>query len=308
MRSVSPVAKTIVVMLLLYPLSAVAQKDLQYDANPWRWNGSVALTVSQFSFTNWAAGGEESYMVGLTSYITPEWSDGVWSFKGSWDGGFSVYKHKGQPPRSVDDEFELNIKLGHRLTDRFHEVALLDVQSQFWPDYEYYSSSTPTDYISNFMAPGYILGGVGIDYRIDSTGFSTTLAPVASKVTTAFDEGVDPTAYGVPKGKRDRVEFGAYMSIIFADTLFTNTYLKASAMLFQNYRVRFGPDFSFIGRIDYAITSVFGIYARAHLLNDNDLKLIYYIPPTTTAGGDLISDGPDLQIETEVGIQLGVSF
>ncbi len=308
MISASPIAKKVVLMLLLSPLSAFAQTGLQYDANPWRWNGSVDFTVSQFSYTHWAAGGEESYMVGLTSYLAPEWSNGLWSFKGSWDGGFSVEKHQGQPPRSVDDEFDLNIKLGHRLTDRFHEVALLDLQSQFWPDYQYNSSSTPTDYISNFMAPGYALGGVGIDCRIDSIGFSAALAPVATKLTTAFDKGVDPTAYGIPQGERARVEFGACMSINFADTLFKNTFLKASALLFQNYRVRFGPDFSFIGRIDYAITSVFGIYARAHLLNDNDLKLIYYIPPTATAGGDLISDGPDLQIETEIGIQLGVSF
>lgn len=296
-------------LIVLFQSVTIAQEDLTFGANPWIWNGSVNASVSEVSFKNWTAGGEYSYLLGLNSSMDPQWSDSVWSFVGSWEGEFSVYKRKSEAARKVDDDLELNLKAGYHIEGNLHAVLFADLQSQFWPGYDFYSSPSPTDYISNFMAPGYLTNGLGIDFRSNSLGLSIVFSPAASKETMDFDKGVDPTQYGIQAGRHVHTEFGAYMRITYAKTILPRTSVDLRTILFDNYRKRFGPDLSFKGEIDYSITSFLKLYAKANMLNDDDLNVnIYEDLNGNGQQNDFAGVGPRLQITTQLGVAIGTDF
>lgn len=294
-------------LLLLMATTSPAQDDLTFGANPWTWNGSVSATVGQVSFTHWAAGGEFSYLLGLNSTISPQWSDSLWSFVGSWYGKYSVFKRKSEPARKVDDDLELSVKFGRMLFPSFHAVVFADLQSQFWPGYDFYMSSTA--YTSNFMAPGYLTNGLGLDYRTNDQVLSIILSPFSSKETIVLDHGVDPTQYGVKKGKHVFGAPGAYSKITVNGKIIGSLSGNFRAILFKDYTRRVSPDLSFKGQLDYQLLSFLQLYFRLDLLNDDDINVnLYEDLDNDGSADDFAGVGPRLQVSTQLGIAVSVSF
>lgn len=296
-------------ILCLHTLSipALAQNDLTYDLSPWVWNGSASVTTSHISFSNWAAGGNYTYMLGFTSSVSPQWSDSVWSFVGSWQGSFSVFKSKNQPHQKANDGLEINFKMGKLMIPLVHVVVFADLKTQFWPGYNV--DIDPENYVSNFMAPAFLTNGIGADYREDQIGLSVVVTPLSTKQTIVLDRGVDPTQYGVAPGKKILSASGAYARIMFNNEIFPKITVSTRAILFADYSQNFSPDLMFTGEVDYMLTSNFKLFFSVELLNDDNINVsLYEDLDGDGSPDDFAGVGPRLQVFTQLGIGISVTF
>ena len=219
------------------------------DAQPegWTHKGDFGLNFGQSSYTNWAAGGQNTLNgQGFFNYE-------IHYLKGKfkWDNGFSAalgynffdFKHK---PVKTDDKIEFTSLIGLKATEKLNYSAELAFRSQFAKGYDY--SKDSTHYVSKFLAPAYITLGIGIEW-VPSTHFSLYFAPVTGRVTIVNDDYLaEVGAYGVEPGyfnpndstewipgKKVRYEFGARAVAKFQYTLAKNIDFATKLELFSNY-------------------------------------------------------------------------
>lgn len=303
-------------MLLTTPVSLFPQNDLSFSPSEWQWNASVTGTISHISFKKWAGnGGEYSYVAGINMRIDPTWSDGVWSFSGSWDGRFSTFGGNSLPPHKTEDRLELNLKCGRvmwksdLLSSSFHVVVFGDLHTYFLPDYDFIGDPDGAHYTSNFMAPGYVTDGIGLDFRSDSLNLTITVSPFASKQTFVLDRGVDPTSFGLGADQKMKSTPGAYAHIRLSEEIFPRTILSVKSIFFADYSRKTGLDISALGELDYKITSFLKLYVSLQVLKDDDMKVrLYDDLDGDGSDDDFAGIGPEVQLYGQFGVGLNVNF
>ena len=234
---------------LLFTALALAFAIVSFaqDEHPQGWShkGNVGLNFGQSSYTNWAAGGQNSLNgQGIFNYE-------IHYLKGKfkWDNtlntalGYSIYDfHK--KPIKTDDKIEFTSLAGIKATEHLNYSAELAFRSQFAKGYDYTTDSTL--YISKFLAPAYISLGLGIEW-VPSTHFSLYFSPVTGRVTIVNDDRLaEEGAFGVNDlDKNDtivhtnfakvRYEFGARAVAKFQYPLAKNIDFNSKLELFSNY-------------------------------------------------------------------------
>ena len=137
----------------------------------------------------------------------------------------------------TDDRIDFVSKYGKKAFSNFYYTALLNFKTQFAPGYNYPNDSVK---ISNFLAPAYVLGAIGLNYMPDAY-FNTFVAPFTGKMTIVNDNALSAAgAYGVEPGKKLLGEFGGCARIIYSSSDFKGEFLKNVAFtskldLFSNY-------------------------------------------------------------------------
>jgi hypothetical protein len=207
----------------------------------WKEGGILAVNLAQTSLTNWVAGGQNSFatngLVSLFANFTGE--------KSSWintlDIGYGIIDQKNIGTRKTDDKFDFLSKYGMKAWDHVYVAALVNFRTQLAEGYKYPNANNEGKIrISDFLAPAYVIGAVGLDYKPDNY-FSAFIAPLTYKITIVNDRFLaDQGAFGVDPGEKVNSEFGAYLRIIYTKTDFKNEFLKNVAFtskvdLFSNY-------------------------------------------------------------------------
>lgn len=204
----------------------------------WQTTGVAAVNLSQTSLTNWAAGGDNSVAVnGLFSFsATYTHNKSVWV--NSLDLGYGILKQgKEDKARKTDDKFEFLSKFGQKAFGNFYYAALFNFRTQMAPGYNYPDISNK---ISDFMAPGYTVIALGMDYK-PNPYFSAFIAPVTSRITFVNSQILsDAGAFGVTPGKKSLSEFGGYIRAVYSRNDFKAEMLKNVSFttkvdLFSNY-------------------------------------------------------------------------
>jgi hypothetical protein len=247
--------KRLVTTLLLSAalLPAFAQEDLTKDdreglkklkegapvdsGKVWTKGGVFQLNFSQVQLLNWAAGGYSS-MSGLAQVNAfANKRKGRWAWDNSIIMAYGALNEQGHKTRKTDDRFELNSRLGYELDgSKWYASALFQLRSQFLYGYD---KDVDTLKISNFMSPGYVLFGLGFDYK-PSKNFSVYLSPLMSKTTFVTDQTLyynnpDLTLYGVKAGQNTVFQLGAYANIFYTTPLAENITFLTRLDFFSNY-------------------------------------------------------------------------
>lgn len=208
----------------------------------WRHGGVFALNLSQTSLTNWAAGGQNSFATnGLLSVFANHMGKNH-SWVNSLDIGYGIIKQNGQSTRKTDDKFDFLSKYGRKAFDHIYYAALLNFKTQLAIGKQYPNPAAPNESvkISNFLAPAYLIGALGLDYKPNAY-FSAFVAPVTGRIVIVNDtELSNAGAFGVTPGKKSKGEFGGYVRVIYTKNDFKNEFLKNIAFttkidLFSNY-------------------------------------------------------------------------
>lgn len=286
----------------------------------WKSGGFLSLNINQVSLNNWAAGGESSFsLTGLFNYFANYKFDGA-SWDNSLDLGYGVIKSDGDPMRKNEDKIELNSKYGHLAQGSFYYSGLMNVRTQFSAGYNYPNDSVE---VSNFGAPAYITLALGMDYRPNPT-FSLFLSPATGRITIVTNQILaDSGAYGVDKaefdaagnkikdGKLMRVEFGAYLSAKYQNTIMENIDLLTKITLFDNYTDKVASNRTNIDvNWDFLLTMKVNKYISASIfanaIYDHDID----IPTYETINGvkTEVSKGPKTQFKESIGIGFGYRF
>lgn len=202
----------------------------------WKKGGATSINLAQTALSNWAAGGENSFALNGVLGLFANYKDTTSVWDNSLEVGYGVLKQGSAGLRKTDDRLEINSKYGKKAFTNFYYAALINFKTQFAPGYNY----TINQKISNFLAPGYLVGAIGLNYQPNSY-FSAFLAPLTGRLTIVKDTALSNSgAFGVDPGKSSRMEFGGYARILFnkqdfKGELMKNVSITSKLDLFTNY-------------------------------------------------------------------------
>ena len=231
-------------IVLLFGVGAMAQEaEAPAKSSHWHSKGNIGLNFGQSSFTNWAAGGQNSLnWQGIFNYEIHYAKN-----KFKWDNvlntslGYNYYDFKKKPIK-IDDKIEFTSLAALKATKTLNYSLELAFRSQFAKGYDY--DNDPDTYISKFLAPAYINLGVGMEW-VPNEHLSVYFSPVTSRWTIVNDTTLIDRYIGnsldendnETHAKSDKVhyEFGARLTAKFNYPIAKNIDFNSKLELFSNY-------------------------------------------------------------------------
>ncbi len=288
----------------------------------WKKGGVIGLKLAQTSLTNWAAGGQNSVAVNGLFSVFANYKNKNTAWDNSLDIGYGLLKQgKNSNFMKTDDKVDFMSKYGRKAYNKLYYAALLQFKTQMTVGKDY---AGDTSKISNLLAPAYLIGAIGIDYKPNSY-FSAFVAPLTGKITIVNDTdlanagafGVEPAAFDQngnlqTAGKKSKSEFGGYIRAIYSRNDFKNQLLKNISFttkidLFSNYLKN--PqyvDVSWETQIAMQVNKYIAVNINTHLLFDKDILL-----PYDNNGNGLIEENETkalVQFKEILGVGLTYNF
>ena len=263
----------------------------------WRSGGMYSLNLSQGSLSNWTAGGED-FSLALSSVLNLHafYKKGKHNWDNTFDFNLGYIKTTSLGSRKNDDRFDLLSKYGYNISEKVSIATLLNLRSQFFKGYTY--PGNIKTFSSAFMAPGYLLLGVGLDYK-PTKDLSIFFSPATARWVIVRDTALSNKGlYGVTPGKKANLEFGAFISINYLKEFNKVLAYKGRLDLFSNYR--HNPqniDLYMTNALNVKISKILSAVWGLDLIYDDDAKLF---------GKNRRS--PALQVRSLVGIGLLIKF
>ncbi|MGL1885631.1 MAG: DUF3078 domain-containing protein [Reichenbachiella sp.] len=236
--------RLILIVLIFNPLFIFAQTD---STSNWTKGGSLGININQATLVNWAAGGFSSFSGGAYyNQIIDYKKDGlIWN--NSLELGLGFIREGDQDRKKADDKIVLVSAVGKRFKEnsKWYYAGMVDFRTQFVPGYD---DSDFNNLVSEFMAPGYLLATIGIDYKPNEF-FNVGFGPVSSKFTFVLQDSLaDAGNFGVKGAQLDgngdmikgtgenmRGEFGATLVASFNKEIIKNVNFNSKLILFTNY-------------------------------------------------------------------------
>lgn len=266
----------------------------------WKFSGVASLNATQTSLTNWVAGGQNSIAINGAFNVQANYKKGKNSWDNTLDLGYGLMKQGEDADfRKTDDRIDFSSKYGYQAYESLYYAALASFKSQMTNGYNYIDDTTKQK-ISAFLAPAYVIGALGIDYKPNKY-FSAFIAPLTLKYTIVNDQdladagafGVDAAEYKeitdstglvvgrtlVKSGKKSRGEFGGYLRLLFSKSDFEAEALKnlsitSKADFFSNYL--HNPqniDVSWETQIAMKVNKYITVSVSTHLIYDDDIDV-----------------------------------
>jgi hypothetical protein len=301
MRNVKIVLTALIMIAGISPVIHAQDAD---TIRNWNNSGVVSLNMSQSSFTNWAAGGQNS--VALNGLITL--GANYKEDKSAWDNALTIgYGKMVQQGTDLgwvktDDRIDFQSKYGRQGSGKWYYSALMSFKTQMTPGYNYPNTE---DKISDLMAPAYLLFSLGMDYK-PIPEFSLFLSPLTSKNTIVNDDDLSSDgAFGVEPGKKFRTELGAYVNMAYKkDEIVKNVNFLTKLDLFSNYLNNpLNIDVSWEMLIVLKVNEFISATVNTHLLYDDDVL----IKVDEGSEGDPIM-GKRAQFKEVIGVGLTYKF
>lgn len=310
--------KAILIFFLILFLSSNFHLNAQDSIPPpkkdssWSFGGTYNLNFGQTSLKNWNTGGENS--ITISSRYSPflKYKKG----KVSWESysilGYGLIKGGDKAFNKTDDQFVLSTKFNHRANEKFKYSINLDFKTQF-----YKGLAKPEDsiHISNFLAPAYVVGALGIDYPVYDW-LSISISPVSNKTTFVMDQFLaDQGSFGVDKAEYDisgekikdgstiRYEFGSFVKILIKKEIFKNVILTSKIDLFSNYLENpENIDVNIDVLLNFKINSFLSANIALNVIYDDDIS----VGIDDTKDGNFDRYGPRTQFKEIFGIGLNL--
>ncbi len=301
--------KLFTVTCLLATLQIFAQST---DTTYWTSGGLGALTFSQVSLTNWAAGGQNSAAINSNFSIYADRKKGRGKWENTLDLAYGLIKQGTGDFDKSDDKLNLVTKYGYRIKrdeERWFFSGLLDFRTQFDEGFDPEDDMT---LISDFMAPGYLVVGTGVDYYPNEF-LSFSYTPFTGKFTFVQvqeladrgDYGVDPATFDevtgekLTDGKNTRAEVGSFFRARYVKKNF-----ESRLELFTNYVEDFGNiDVSWQNSLVVQLTKVLSTNFFTQLLYDDDIKV-----GADDNGDGVIDEATELKPRTQFKSVIGVGL
>jgi hypothetical protein len=300
------------------PLSKLRSWDdyQPYDDEPagiWTFGGNSTINTSQAQFSNWQGGGQNSVAISTTLSLNLIYA----SDRLNWESGFSagygiMLQGKDGQWFKNDDRLEITSKFGLKANNDWFYAGLLSLNSQFQPGYYDISDKRP---ISQFLAPGYLMGSLGFDYN-PGPKMSLFIGPLTSKNTIVLNQDLaNEGAYGVQAGeydfvtgtyttlgKRWRQEAGGSVRLEYNEPrIVKNVGLQSRVILFSNYLYKPGNiDVDFENTFLLKVNEYISTTLILHFIYDDDIQI------ALEATGQ--RRGPRLQFKEVLAVGLNIDI
>jgi hypothetical protein len=230
---------TLITLFLLYLcLSAFSQtapvKDTTKKDTIWRIHGNNTILIAQSSFSNWAAGGSNSFAGNIVLNYDFNYKKGKWNWDNKVILGYGLSDQASLGWRKNDDRIILNSLLGYQAAKYWLYTFYTNFQTQFTDGYSYDSNNNRT-LISTFFAPAYLTFGPGIAYK-QSDNFRINLSPLAVRYTFVENDSLaNAGAFGVTPGEHHLFEFGASLDAYYKVDIAKNISFENILKLYSDY-------------------------------------------------------------------------
>ncbi len=229
---------TLVISLLLLGNNLFAQDAADTTATGadtvkiWDIGGLISLNFNQSTFTNWAAGGDNT--VGLSLFYKPffNYNKGRVSWENKMDFRYGKNKIASDPWRKTNDLIDINSKLGIEAGKNWFYTTEANFRTQFDEGFE---KNNRNNYISKFMAPAYFALALGMDYK-PNKHLSLFLSPLTTRTTFVLDDSLSNAgAFGVDPGEKSFTQMGPSAVFNYKKEIFENVLLDTEAAALYEY-------------------------------------------------------------------------
>ena len=247
-------------------------KDQNFTGRTEGWiiSGNNSILFSQAAFSNWIAGGVNS--TALNGNVDYEFN--LTRNKHIWDNriilAYGLQKNKGDESRKNNDIIDLASSYGYKIKKNWYLAGALTFKSQFTNGYDY--TVDPYKKISNFMAPGYLTLGFGVDYK-PSENFQVNIHPFTSRVTFVLDKDLQyKGSFGLENdGDKALYELGAYLGARYKFQIMEGITFDNRLGVFSNYLdTPFNMDLAYTGLLDFKVNRFISAQLALNLLYDED--------------------------------------
>ena len=294
----------LICVVYLYSFLLKSQNDtITADTTYWNKGMTNTLTFSQITFSNWASGGKNSITMNANTQsffnlITPraKWENFIEMGYGLTNQGSTGFKKS-------DDKINFIMKYSYKINKnakKWYFSTLFNFKTQFDKGFD---AKDDQKLISDFMAPGYLIIGAGIDYYYDDF-LSFSYIVLTGKFTFVLHQSLaDSGAYGVTPAVLDKnqnkiqdgkpilYELGSFFRIKYHKDHF-----ESRLELFTNYLNNIGNiDVNWQNSLVVNVTQFISVNIFTQLIYDDDIKI----------GADDNGDGKiDTKAEVKPRIQL----
>lgn len=290
-----------VILFFLSAVSMMAQgtknKHGGHEEKAWVLKGISGINVSQTALSYWSMGGQSSLSgtAHLNASLTHKSHRWLWQNNLSLEYGLT--KTGSSTSQKAGDNIDLTSKLGYAINNKWYYTGALDFKSQF-----YKGKLHPKEgkYTSKFMSPGYLNVSAGVEYR-PNDDYSIYFSPIAENMTFVLDDYLSSLGYyGVKKGKKLRMETGAYIKARAEKELMENVKMITKIDLFTAYNKSFGNfDIDWNLVINMKINKLLSANINTTLKYDDDVEYI------DKEGNQR---GPKIQFKEVLGLGLSFNF
>lgn len=285
----------------------------------WKTGGVFGANFTQVSLSNWAAGGQSSVSLNGLFDVFANYKKGNAAWDNSLLLGYGETKLGGSDWIKSDDQIIFNSKYGQKASEDWYYAALVNFKSQFAPGY---TTVAEENKISDFLAPGYLLGSIGMDYK-PNDNLTIFISPVTAKMTVVniqalADQGAfgveaaeyvdnNPDSTKIKDGENIRLEVGGYLRLAYKRDIWDNVSYQTNVDLFSNYAENpHNIDVNWANTLSLKVNKYLTTTITTNLIYDDDID----ITETNDAGEPkLNSEGnPIVGPRTQFKYVLAVGF
>lgn len=219
----------LVIIIILSTIGLMAQTPADTS---WKFGGDLSIMASEASFSNWAAGGENSVSSSQFVNLNATYEKNKVQWGNNLALGYGILKTGDRDFRKSEDKIDFTSKVGVKWSEKWFYSAMFNFKSQFVEGYHYVNDSTRIK-ISDLLAPGYFLLGVGIDF-VPNKDFSFYVSPATARLVVVTDTNL-AVKYGLDPGKTTKPELGGLARFIFKKEIIKNVDFQTKLELFSNY-------------------------------------------------------------------------
>lgn len=295
--------------------SQIIRITLPDTVSHWTKVNKVGLDLTQTSFVNWNAGGNNSISGLVKTNFKRDYEFKRIKWTNELITRYGINKQEGQEYRKTDDQFLITSTAGFK-TDtlsNWYYGGKFSFNTQFANGYSYPNT---TKAISKPFAPAYLFLGIGAEYYKSEFAFKTYLSPLTLKTTMVFDTflanqgayGVDKAIYDLEgnvlmKGKRSRSEIGILITNQWEREIFENISLEHRISLYSDYLNNFGNiDVDWQLNFTLKVNKYVNASISNNIIYDDDIK------SKEEVNGEQVIKGPKIQLKQIIGIGATYSF
>ncbi|MDP5097631.1 MAG: DUF3078 domain-containing protein [Flavobacterium sp.] len=295
--------------------SQIINTDLPDTISYWSKENKVGLDISQITFVNWNAGGNNSISGLIKGQFIRTYTKENINWKNELIMRYGINKQESQEVRKTDDQFSFNSTFGYKrdTITNWYYAGKFNFNTQFANGYAYPNVDLA---ISRPFAPAYAFLGIGAEYSRKDLNLNFYLSPLTQKTTMVFDQrlanqgafGVEKAVYDefgtlIQEGKNIRNETGILVTNQWKREIFENINFENRIALYTDYINNFGNiDIDWQIQLDLTVNQYVKANIGTHLVYDDDIK------SKEEEGGVQVVKGPKIQLKQLLGLGVVYQF
>jgi len=310
--------KGLVFVLFFFVMHSNAQivrTQLPDSTSYWTKENVVGLDISQITFVNWNAGGNNSISGLLKGKFTRNYVKNNVRWNNELIARYGINKQEQQDVRKTDDQFQINSTFGYKKDSisNWYYAGKFNFNTQFANGYAYPNTDLA---ISKPFAPAYTFLGVGSEYSRKDLNLTLYLSPLTQKTTLVFDQrlanqgafGVEKAVYDefgnlIREGKNIRNETGILITNQWKTEVYKNINFEHRVSLYTDYINNFGNiDVDWQLQLDMTVNQYVKANIGTHLVYDDDIK------SKEEENGVQVTKGPKVQLKQLLGVGVVYQF